>query len=469
MKTLYRLLVISFLLIQLEAVSCREMQNMVIPAPVVFANGLITPVCIAHAGDSRLFVVNQHGLIMLVDSAGRVYPTPFMDISSRVTYGGERGLLGIAFHPHYKTNGYFYVNYVGVGDSTHISRFNVSTSDPNKADPLSEVKLLTLFQPYVNHNGGDLCFGPDGYLYIGLGDGGSGGDPGNRAQNLTENLGKILRIDVDHGNPYAIPVTNPFYNSTTARKEIWGYGLRNPWRISFDRLTSDLWIADVGQNLYEEINFQPASSTGGENYGWRCYEGNMPYDTVGCNSASSYTFPAYAYPHGPECSVIGGYVDRSSPLSPTYGHYFFADFCSDKIWTLHQVAGNWVVQDYGQYTGNNFSTFGEDYLGQLYVAGLTSGIIFRISSNTTGITEHQNTPNLKVIYLPGNGMVRVETDRNDGAEMQLTVFDTMGVSFLKVATHQSNFNIDISSLPKGIYFLNIVLDGRNQVHKLIKS
>ena len=257
------------------------MQPVSNPNLIVFATGLITPVCISNAGDSRLFTVDQHGLIMIVDSAGNVNPIPFLDIKSHVTYSGERGLLGLAFHPRYKTNGYFYVNYVGVGDSTHISRFSVSTSDPGKADPSTEYKLLTLYQPYTNHKGGDLCFGSDGYLYIGLGDGGGGGDPGNRAQNLSEYLGKILRIDVNSGSPYSIPQTNPFYNNPTARKEIWAYGLRNPWRFSFDRLTGDVWIADVGQDAYEEINFQPAAGTGGQNYGWRCYEGNNAYNITG--------------------------------------------------------------------------------------------------------------------------------------------------------------------------------------------
>lgn len=345
---------------------------------VPFASGLISPVCIANAYDSRLFVVDQHGSIVIVDSAGNVNPETFMDISDRVFYGGERGLLGIAFHPDYKTNGYFYVNYIGEGDSTHISRFSVLAGNRDKADPLSELKLLTIEQPFENHKGGSLCFGPDGYLYIGLGDGGSGGDPGNRAQNPKDFHGKILRIDVDHGNPYSIPATNPFYNNPSTYNEIWALGLRNPWKFSFDRFTGDLWIADVGQDKLEEIDFQRATSTGGENYGWRCYEGNQEYNTDGCAPIGTFEFPIYFYSHGTECSVTGGYVYRGQPSSPYYGYYFFADYCSDRIWALHNDNGFWITKELGQFPGNSFSTFGEDYKGELYIAGLSSGKIYRL-------------------------------------------------------------------------------------------
>jgi len=469
MKTIHRLLAVSFLLIQMNTVSCKELQPAGTLSLVPFATGLVTPVCIATSGDSRLFSVDQHGMIVIIDAAGNVNPVPFLDIRPKVTYGGERGLLGLAFHPNYKTNGFFYINYVGAGDSTHISRFTVSSSDPAKADPASEYKLLTLYHPYTNHNGGDLSFGPDGYLYIGLGDGGAGGDPGNRAQNLSEYLGKIHRIDVNNGSPYSIPPTNPFYNSPSAQKEIWAYGLRNPWRFSFDRLTGDLWIADVGQDAYEEINLQPSSSTGGENYGWRCYEGNTAYNTTGCGAASNYVFPVYAYPHGPECSVIGGYVDRSSTSSPYYGYYFFSDFCSDKIWTLHQVSGNWVVQDMGQFSGNNFSTFGEDINGQLYVAGLTTGTIYRITGNPTAFLQPATTTNITATYISGSATIQIENMKHDGTEMRLTVFNPLGIACYANFTRESTLTIDISSLPTGMYFLNIVSNGRNQVQKIIKS
>lgn len=379
--SLFRLLSLLVFMLILNTSGCKKSQIVINYNETkmdTFATGLNNPVCIANAGDSRLFVVEQAGYIRIISSQGQLANQPFLDIHDKVTFAGEQGLLGIAFHPHYKTNGYFYINYVGLNGSTNISRFRLSSINTEIADPQSELKLMTIPQPYTNHKGGDLCFGPDGFLYIGLGDGGSGGDPGNRAQNPMEFLGKMLRIDVDHGNPYAIPATNPFHNSTTTLKEIWALGLRNPWRFSFDRLTGDLWIADVGQNAIEEIDFQPAASTGGENYGWRCYEGNDVYNNTGCAPSSSLTFPVYTYPHGSECSVTGGYVYRGSNSSPYYGHYFFTDYCSDKIWTLHKSGNNWVKEDFGQFSGNNFSTFGEDSKGQLYIAGLTTGTIYLV-------------------------------------------------------------------------------------------
>ena len=469
MKILYKIIVILLIFIQLESASCKEIKDATAGNLTAFATGLITPVCIANAGDNRLFVVNQHGLIMLVDLSGIVKPVPFLDISARVTFGGERGLLGIAFHPDYKSNGYFFVNYVGVNDSTHISRFRVSSTNPDMADPSSEYKLLTIYQPFVNHKGGDLCFGPDGFLYIGLGDGGSGGDPGNRAQNMMEYLGKILRIDVNQGTPYSIPPSNPYYNSTVARKEIWASGLRNPWRFSFDRLTGDLWIADVGQNLYEEVNFQPATSSGGENYGWKCYEGNAVYDTTGCRSSSSLTFPVFTYPHGPECAITGGFVNRNPASSPFYGYYFFSDYCSDNIWTLHNVSGNWVKEDFGSFPGNNFSTFGEDNSGKLYIAGLTSGTIYRINDQATGLTDNKFSDHLKVICIFGSNQVRIESGRTDGTEMKFTIYDATGVACYSSESKSSNYTFDISFLHKGFYLLSVVVNGQISCHKMIKG
>ena len=436
--------------------------NQLIP----FASGLISPVCITHSGDDRLFVANQQGIINTVSSTGVVNTTPFLDIRDRVVYGGERGLLGIAFHPQYKTNGYFYVNYVGKGDSTQISRFSVNAVDPKLANPQSELKLMTIFQPYANHNGGDLKFGPDGYLYIGLGDGGSGGDPGNRAQNPKELLGKMLRIDVDRVNSYEIPVTNPFYNSTTTKGEIWALGLRNPWRFSFDRQTGDLWIADVGQNAIEEINFQPATSKGGENYGWRCYEGNQGYNTNECVPMANLTFPAYTYPQAQECSVTGGYVYRGSTTSPFFGHYFFTDYCSDKIWTLHKESGNWVKENFGTFTGNNFSTFGEDVNGQLYVAGITSGKIFRIADQVTATNMPGNQLNIQLFQIPTTKRVRIEVEQIN-SEIHLSVYDILGINQFQTIKSEPNFEIDLSLLKSGIYFLKVTTGGKTRIQKLI--
>lgn len=363
---------------------------------IPFASGFNNPVDIANAGDSRLFVVCRAGYVFIVGPEGNTNPVPFLDIDARVkSDGSEQGLLGLAFHPEYPDSGYFYVNYIGIGDSTHISRFNVNPSNPDLADAQSEKRLMTIYQPYANHNGGDLNFGPDGYLYIGLGDGGSSGDPGNRAQNPQEYLGKMLRIDVNHGDPYAIPESNPFYNNPSTLGEIWAFGLRNPWRFSFDRLTGDLLIADVGQSQLEEIDFQPASGEGGENYGWRCYEGNNPYNTVGCGTASLYTFPIHQYSHSLGCSVTGGYVYRGSQFPGMVGRYFFADYCSNRIWTLYNNAGIWTSELFGQFAGNNFTTFGQDANGRLYVAGYSAGTIYLISDGSSGVNLDVN------VYLEG--------------------------------------------------------------------
>jgi glucose/arabinose dehydrogenase len=462
MKSTHKIFLLPVLLLAFNTTFCQNANKL-----TLFASGLTSPVCIVNAGDSRLFVADQRGYIRIVSSSGIISSQPFLDLTNRVAYGGERGLLGIAFHPNYKANGYFYVNYIGNGDSTHISRFKVSTGDANVADPQSEVKLMTIFQPYQNHNGGDLNFGPDGFLYIGLGDGGSGGDPGNRAQNPKEFLGKMLRIDVDHGNPYAIPATNPFYNSNTTKGEIWALGLRNPWRFSFDRLTGDLWIADVGQNVFEEIDFQSVDSKGGENYGWRCYEGNQIYNSSGCSSADLMTFPIYTYPHGAECSLTGGYVYRGSALSPFYGYYFFADYCSDKIWTLHKVSGNWVKEDFGQFTGNSFSTFGEDVSGQLNIAGVGSGKILKINDLTTGFIQNEKQTGIKIIQTSFSDKIRVEISPDNQSKMQIEVFDMSATKHYEVITPDTGYDLNLGFLPAGIYLVKVTSGGKSQVQKFV--
>jgi len=434
---------------------------------ILFASGLTSPVSIANAGDNRLFVVEQRGYVKIINPTGTIIAQPFLNISGRVIYGGERGLLGIAFHPKYSTNGYFYVNYIGEGGNTRISRFKVSSDNANLADPQSELILMTISQPYQNHNGGDLKFGPDGYLYIGMGDGGSGGDPGNRSQNPKELLGKMLRIDVDQGSPYSIPVTNPFYNSTTTKGEIWALGLRNPWRFSFDRLTGDLWIADVGQNAIEEIDFQPAGSKGGENYGWRCYEGNQAYSLSGCGPLASFIFPVYSYPQGQDCSVTGGFVFRGATNSPFYGKYFFTDYCSDKIWTLNKVAGSWIREDFGQFTGNNFSTFGEDASGQLYVAGITSGKIFRIYDQVTASRLNKTPIGFKVIQIPYSELIRIETEQINHLDMQISVYDLSGKKCFQGHSTENRYEFNPGILTSGIYLLNVSINGNNQVQKLV--
>lgn len=347
------------------------------------ASGFDRPVDIVHADDDRLFIVEKGGTIRIIDENNNVLATPFLDIENRVNdSASERGLLGLAFHPDYANNGYFFVNYTdNSGGDTRVARFRVSDENPNQADPNSEVILMEFNQPFSNHNGGDLCFGPDGYLYISTGDGGSGGDPQNNAQNRLNFLGKILRIDVDNGNPYSIPETNPFAFDDFTLDEIWALGLRNPWRISFDRLTGDLWIGDVGQNDYEEISFQPADSPGGENYGWRCYEGFEPYNTSNCEDEAFYTPPVFAYAHSFSvgCSITGGYVYHGTNFPSLAGRYLYADFCSGNFWALTPNPDGTYTNDpvYDGIAGE-YSSFGEDQEGELYVAAYDLGIIYRI-------------------------------------------------------------------------------------------
>jgi glucose/arabinose dehydrogenase len=342
------------------------------------ASDLPNPVALTHAGDGsgRLFITLQEGRILIFDGA-RILPTPFLDIRSQVSCCGERGLLSVAFHPNYASNGFFFVNYTNRSGHTNVVRYQVS-EDPNVANLRSRRIILTVFQPFPNHNGGQLQFGPDGFLYIGLGDGGSAGDPGNRAQNPRSLLGKMLRVDVNARFRYSIPPSNPFVGVRGVRREIWASGLRNPWRFSFDRVTGDLYIADVGQNTWEEVNHQPAASPGGENYGWRLMEGNHCFNPASDCNDGTLEPPIVEYDHSLGCSVTGGYVYRGSLVPALSGTYFFGDFCTGVIWGARfDQATGWaatVLHD----TNFVISTFGEDEDGELYVADYAAGVIHRI-------------------------------------------------------------------------------------------
>jgi uncharacterized repeat protein (TIGR01451 family) len=346
--------------------------------PTLYIAGLNRPTQITHAGDGsqRLFVVEQNGLVRIIRNQALVEQS-FLDISGRVSCCGERGLLGLAFPPHYANKGYFYVNYTDASGNTVVARYHV-TMDPDVADPNSEEILLTIIQPFANHNGGHLAFGPDGYLYIGTGDGGSGGDPHNNGQSLTTLLGKILRIDVESGaRRYAIPPTNPFASISAYRGEIWAFGLRNPWRFSFDRQTGDLYIGDVGQSAYEEIDFQPTSSSGGENYGWRIMEGTHCYNASSC-TRSGLTFPVVEYDHSQGCSVTGGVVYRGQRFPRLAGKYLYGDYCSGRIWGLTLLSDS---QENTQLFDAPYpiSTFGEDEAGEVYLADYDAGAIYQIT------------------------------------------------------------------------------------------
>ena len=323
----------------------------------LLVSGLERPVNLQADGSGRLFVIEKVGRIRILQN-GQLLPTPFLDITDRVgSSGNEQGLLGLAFHPSYAQNGCFFVNYTNKSGNTVIARYQVS-NDPNIADPTSEVKLLGVKQPFPNHNGGSLAFGPDGYLYAGLGDGGAAGDPFGNGQKTNTLLGKILRLDVDSAEPYAIPADNPFGN------EIWAYGLRNPWRISFDQLTDDLYIGDVGQNEWEEIDFVPAGSPGGLNFGWNQFEGNHPYSGNPSNAGMIFPVAEYSHQEG-GCSVTGGYVYRGS-MPEWNGIYLYGDYCSGKVWGLIKSANGWQSQLLFD-TNATITSFGQDEAGEVYL------------------------------------------------------------------------------------------------------
>src|SRR5690606_23884059 len=328
---------------------------------------------------------------------GAIGATPVLDIDPLVSSAGERGLLGLAFSPEYDTDGEFYLNYTDNAGDTVIARYTVS-GDPDVADPASAEILLTVEQPFGNHNAGWISFGPDNMLYIPLGDGGSGGDPGHRAQNPQEMLGKLLRLDVlgapDPGLAYAIPADNPFVSDPGTLDEIWALGLRNPWRNDFDPMTGDLWIADVGQNQFEEVNFQPASSLGGENYGWKCREAfacfstDAPFCPSSCTE-NPFVDPIHAYDHSQGCSITGGVVYRGASIGGLSGTYFFADFCSETIWSLRYDGTS--VQDFTNRTSelapggglsiDSIVSFGRDARGEIYIVD-QGGEIFQIIGRT---------------------------------------------------------------------------------------
>lgn len=388
---------------------------------------------IAPEGDPRLFVVERGGLIRIFDQQGNDQGV-FLDLSAETVVSGERGLLGLAFPPDYATTGRFYVDYTNLSGDTRIARYTVSANDPDRADPASGEILLAIAQPAANHNGGHLAFGPDGMLYVALGDGGGSAASAQDDQRL---LGKLLRIDVSGATGYSIPPDNPFVDQD-ALPEIWAKGVRNPWSFDFDPLTGDLYIADVGQSTWEEIDVRPAATGGGENYGWPLMEGPDCNDPPsGCNDGSL-ILPVHAYPHGGDpyrCSISGGYVYRGSRIPSLQGEYFYSDYCSREILSLRWNQGGsfTVLTDRtaemtppGGY--GSVASFGRDGLGELYVLDLDGGRVFRIVDAasgvpraTAGFTLEQNAPN------PFNPSTEIRfTLDNDAAHVRLEVFDTAG-------------------------------------------
>jgi glucose/arabinose dehydrogenase len=424
------------------------------PGAVLIAAGFTEPVDIVHAGDDRLFIVERTGKIKILFPDSSV--TTFLDITSNVgSEGGEQGLLGLVFHPEYATNGYFYVNYTDLLGDTHISRFSVSGADPDVADPFSELNLIFLDQPAANHNGGDLNFGPDGYLYIFMGDGGGAGH--NRSQQIIDNkFGKILRLDVDGGTPYTIPSDNP-YVGIPGDDEIWAIGLRNPWRCNFDRLTGDLFLADVGSESWEEINVIKSDTAEFFNFGWKCYEGNMLRPGPLCDTIiADFDFPVFVYPHDIDSggfAITGGFVYRGSEFPDLYGKYIFCDYVSGNFWTMEENAsGFWTTEFYG-YVVDHITSFGEDVNGELFACVNQTGNIYKIIDNcesfnlSAAITDASastiNNGSVNLILSGGqspftfnwsNGSTMEDISSLFAGEYNVIVTDNIGCSKLLTAT-----------------------------------
>ncbi|MDF2931796.1 MAG: C-terminal target protein [Chryseobacterium sp.] len=415
-----------------------------------FATGLTAPVEITNANDSRLFVVQQNGIIKIIQPNGTINAADFLNISSKITYGGERGLLGLAFHSQYATNGYFFVYYNNTAGNIVVARYSVSTTNPNVADNTSEKIILNIPKPFDNHNGGSIHFAPDGNLWIVTGDGGSGGDPNNNGQNKNSLLGKMLRIDINSTGPYNIPAGNPFIGAgVDGADEVWSYGLRNAWKFSFDLTTGSAMIADVGQGAIEEINKMPIA-TSALNYGWRCYEGNNTYNNAGCAASATMTFPIAVYDHsGGKCSITGGYVYRGTASPSLQGRYFFADYCSQQIGTLDS---NNVITWTTAYSGNNFSTFGEDFQKELYVAAVNNGKIYKITTASLGTQE--NTLNQIRIY-PNPASERVFVEGLQSADAKIELISTEGKIVMTDVKLDSENSFDITGVIPGVYYLNI--------------
>lgn len=431
-----------------------------------FATGFDSPVEITNAGDSRLFVVQKGGLIRILNTNGTVNTTPFLNLSTLISSDGERGLLGLAFHPNYAANGYFFVNYTNTSGNTVIARYSVNSGNPDIANTAGII-LMTISQPYSNHNGGSIKFGADGYLYIGMGDGGSGGDPGNRAQNINENLGKMLRIDVNSTvSPfYTSPATNPYFG-VAGNDEIWAIGLRNPWKFSFNRLNGDLWIADVGQGAIEEINkiVNPLPNTG-INFGWRCYEGNSTYNTSGCAPAGTMTFPFAQYARsGGACSVTGGYFYTGTTYPNFQNKYFFTDYCDDKIRMVNSAG---VITTTASFSGNNFVTFGEDMNGELYIAGISSGTIYKIVDSSLSSSDFENN-GFSLYPNPAKESLTIKSSTSNLAT-KIDVIDLTGkLLFTKEISANPENTIATTALSKGIYLISVeTTNGTNYTTKLI--
>ena len=430
----------------------------------LFATGLTQPLDIQNAGDSRLFVAQKNGTIVVINDDGTVNTEPFLNLDL-INTDSEQGLLGLAFHPDYATNGFFYIHYINDDGNTSISRFTVSDSNPDIANPNSELQLLLVEQPTSIHNAGGLDFGQDDYLYIAIGDGGTF----NTAQDGQSLLGKILRIDIDNqdlGLNYAIPSTNPFVNQSGFRNEIWDYGLRNPFRISIDMQTNNLWIGEVGAATIEEIN---RSIAGGNNFGWRCYEGNLPFNTDGCPSSSAFDFPVAEYLHDNgdddpfRCSIGGGYVYRGSEFPDMEGLYFFTDLCSNEIGYINAANPQDITYS-EQFLGNGFVTFGIDINNELYIAGINNGRIYRIVDNNPLVNEIIPEA-IGFDFFPNpatNNLTLTMNLPDELSEDRLLFFDITGKLILSRLVGNGTTTIPVNEFSTGVYIAILETSGYNQ-------
>ncbi len=470
-----KFVIITLLLLQLTAIA---QYNFKVAFPnLTFSSALD----LQNAGDgtNRLFVVEQAGRIKVFPNQHNISTTKtFLDITDRVTSGGETGLLGLAFHPNYKNNGYFYVNYTAANPlRTIISRFKVSTSNHDSADKNSEQILLTYNQPYSNHNGGCIAFGPDGYLYIAAGDGGSGGDPQNNAQNITNLLGKIIRIDVD--NPqlplnYGIPTTNPFVDSTNAsiRKEIYSWGMRNTWRFSFDFTTGLLWAGDVGQGDWEEVDI----IQNGKNYGWRCYEGNHSYNLSGCNG--TYEFPIWEYSHSTGISITGGYVYRGQNVPELYGKYIYGDYGSQIVWALEYDGVNPTVNTQITTAAGNITSFGTDENKELYLVSF-NGKIYKFTPTVTNIEASNEVNDFRLLQNypnPFNPTTSIRYAISRHQFVLLKIYDVLGNEIATLVNEEQPagiYEVIFNSasgnkyLSSGIYFYKLSVGSFIETRKMI--
>lgn len=409
---------------------------------IPFASGFSRITDITNAGDGRLFVTEQAGKIKIVQPNGTVNQKLFLNISSIVnSSGNSQGLLGMAFHPSYSSNKYFFLNYTKKSDSsnTQISRFSTSLVNADTALLSSKSEILYFTQLNKFHNGGDLNFSTDGYLYIGTGDGGKPTETSNNAQNNKLLLGKLLRIDINNAAPYSIPATNPFVGNSNYLPEIWATGLRNPWRISFDKQTNDLWIADAGQNDWEEVNMVQSGSNGGMNFGWKCWEGNHQYDTTGCFAQQNLQFPIFEYEQSdPQCSIIGGFVYRGKQYPRLFGQYICTDYCSGDVWLVKKQ--NNQTSSFRKSSGSLTAivTFGENNMGELFAGNGDNGKIYKVIDTCTHFYAVKN------IQQACNG--------NNGS-ISLNIIG--GIGNKTILWSNGNNTINNTNLSPNIYYLSI--------------